>query len=345
MASPTRKDVARRAGVSEATVSYTLSGKRTISAATQAKVRRAMADLGYRPHALAQALAGGGSPIIALLFPVAERGISNADLEYVLGAASAARELGFHLLLWPAEDRDVEDVTGLHQSGLVGGVMLMEVRLSDERVAVLRAAGVPLALIGRTADEDGWAPAYADRDFAGAAGLAVDYLVDLGHQHLGFLSGPERLITAGYGAPSRAEEGFRDACGRRGVRGVIVSCETTIAAGRALAVALARDPARPTALVCLNEEATVGLTQALPQTGLVIPDDLSLVSLGTPESWADSVSPALTTIAAPAREMGGSAVRQLIAEITGQDEPGAEQQLWLGTLTPRDSSAPPRTAG
>lgn len=341
MAMPTRKDVARRAGVSEATVSYTLSGKRTISAATQARVRRAMADLGYKPHMLAKALAGGGSPIIALLFPVEERGISNADLEYVLGAASAARELGFHLLLWPGEDRDVDDVTGLHQSGLVGGVILMEVRLDDERVTLLHDAHVPLVLIGRTATDQGDVP-FADRDFAGAAALAVDHLAGLGHRRLGFLSGPARLISAGYGAPSRAEQGFLAACERHDFTGRIVPCETTIEAGRDLGIALASDPDRPTALVCLNVEATFGLTQAQSQGGLTVPDDLSLVSLGTPESWADSVVPALTTVAAPAREMGRSAVRQLIARITDSGEEADEQQLWLGTLTPRGSSAPPR---
>jgi DNA-binding LacI/PurR family transcriptional regulator len=73
---PTRKDVAQRAGVSEATVSYALSGKRTISQATRERVFEAMRELDYRPNLMAQALAGGSSSIIALLFPSQERGIS-----------------------------------------------------------------------------------------------------------------------------------------------------------------------------------------------------------------------------------------------------------------------------
>jgi transcriptional regulator with XRE-family HTH domain len=145
---PTRKDVAERAGVSEATVSYALSGKRTISQATRERVFEAMRELDYRPNLMAQALAGGSSSIIALLFPSQERGISNADLEYVLGAASAARELGYHLLLWPTEDRDVSDVASLYQAGLIGGVLLMEVRMKDERLRTLGKAGVPVGLIG-----------------------------------------------------------------------------------------------------------------------------------------------------------------------------------------------------
>ena len=164
----TRADVARLAGVSPATVSYAISGKAPISEETRDRVYAAMRELQYTPNVMAQALAGRRSRIIAMLLPSQERALSNADMEYMLGAASAARELGYHLLLWPTVDRDVEEVVALGQAGLLDGVILMEVRMQDERVALLRDAKVPFSLIGRTADEHE-EPLFSDRDFEGAA--------------------------------------------------------------------------------------------------------------------------------------------------------------------------------
>ena len=332
----TRKDVARRAGVSEATVSYTLSGKRTISAATQERVRQAMAELGYQPHTLAQALAGGSSQVIAVLFPVAERGISNADMEYVLGAAAAAREAGRHVLLWPTTGDDVTDVVAVHRSGLVGGVVLMEVLLDDRRVVDLTEAGVPCALIGRTGEADGIP--FVDRDFDASTELAVAHLAELGHRDVWFLSGPKRLVQRGFGAPVRAERGFREACSRHGVRGSVRYAEALPEAGSRVAAAVLKAARRPSALVSLNVEATLGLLQSAPHAGLAIPDELSVVSIGVPEPWAAASEPPLTSISTPAAEMGATALHQLIDLIGG----GAEtdrQSLFSGELVARGSTA------
>lgn len=336
---PTRKDVARLAGVSEATVSYTLSGKRTISRATQERVRQAMAELGYQPHALATALAGGSSPIIAVLFPVTERGISNADMEYVLGAAAAARSVGHHVLLWPTTSHDIDDVVAYHQSGLIGGVVLMEVLLDDTRVSTLADAGVPVALIGRTRHDSDDIP-FVDRDFAAAADVAVAHLAALGHSRIWFISGPKRLIDRGFGAPVRAEEGFRRACRAHGVVGVVRHAEAVPSEGARLARSIQNAAKPPSAVVSLNVEATLGLFQAAPHAGLKIPTDISIVSIGTPEPWAESAQPQLTAISAPAAEMGATAVHQLINHIAGKAETDP-QHLFTGDFVVRNSTSAP----
>lgn len=334
----TRRDVALRAGVSEATVSYTLSGKRTISAATQQRVRQAMSDLGYQPHTMAQALAGGSSPVIAVLFPVAERGISNADMEYVLGAAAAAREAGRHVLLWPTTGDDVADVIAVHRSGLVGGVVLMEVLLDDRRVTELSGAGVPCALIGRTGVEDGIP--FVDRDFAASLELAIAHLAGLGHRDVWFLSGPKRLVQRGFGAPTRAEHAFRTSCRAHGLRGSVRYAEALPEEGSRVAAAVLKAARRPSALVSLNVEATLGLLQSAPHAGLSIPDDLSVVSIGVPEAWAAASEPPLTSISTPAADMGAAALHQLVDLIGERGEDG-RQTLFAGELVTRGSTAPP----
>lgn len=334
----TRTDVAKLAGVAEATVSYAISGKRPISAATRERVFAAMATLDYRPNVMAQGLAGQSSTVIALLFPDQERSVSNVDLEYGLGAASAARELGYHLLLWPTDDGGLAEVISLHRAGLIGGVILMEVRLHDERIALLNRANVPVTLIGRTGD--GFVDAeFADRDFDVAAGLAVDHLVELGHKNIALLSGSNRVINLELGAPVRAESSFLDAVSARGIRGEIIRAELTIEAGYEVAEALSSHRRGITALVCMNIEATVGIIQRAATLGLRVPEDISVISIATPDSFTSVTVPSLTTVSPPATQIGRAAARMLIRQISGSDmDPGAA--LWGGELTVRESTGP-----
>ena len=126
------------AGVSESTVSYALTGVRPISDETRERIEVAMNTLGYVPNAMAQALASKKSGLLALLFPVGERGFDETDFEYVEAATTAAAEDGYQLLLWPNAVEDVASLRKIVAQGLVEGVLLMEVRAQDPRVDVLR---------------------------------------------------------------------------------------------------------------------------------------------------------------------------------------------------------------
>ena len=103
MSAPTMLEVARRANVALSTVSYALSGTRPVSEETRRRIEQAMTELGYQPHALARGLASKRSRIIALLFPALPRGCGATELEFVTGAAEAAQDRAYHLVLWPME--------------------------------------------------------------------------------------------------------------------------------------------------------------------------------------------------------------------------------------------------
>lgn len=334
----TRDDVARLAGVSPATVSYAISGKATISEATRDRVFAAMRKLEYTPNVMAQALAGRRSRIIAILLPSQERGISNADMEYMLGAASAAAELGYHLLLWPTVDRDMDEVMALGNAGLLDGIILMEVRLDDERVHLLRKAKIPFALIGRTATEDSKL-LFSDRDFESAIHEAVAYLASCGHKHVAFLNAPRALVRQGLGAPVRADNAFKAAVKLHGIKGVNLYSGTTVEAGRELAQKLRNEHPEVTALVDMNPEAIIGFMQEAQRVLIAIPQQLSVVSVGVPDNFANATTPALTTIAPPANAMGRSAAQQLIASVSGEAPPTGPR-LFIGELVERGSSGP-----
>lgn len=331
-------DVAKRANVALSTVSYALNGKRPISAPTRQRIMEAMEELGYRPHALARGLASKRSRIIGLLFPVPERGLGLTELEFVTSAADAARENGHHLLLWPYEIHDPEELRQFTQQGLVDGVILMEVHLQDDRISLLRETGFPFSLIGRCQETAGIS--FVDIDFRQSAEEAVRHLAELGHREVALLNQSQAAFDAGYGPAVRAQREFQRAAEAAGLGCVCRLARAVPAAGEEAFTAVLRQNPRLTALVTMNERALPGVMQAIADRGWRVPDDFSVVVLGSSPRLAEMMVPPLTTLDVPSAEMGRLGVELLIQQLEGQ---GAEvpQVLLPCRLSVRGSSGPP----
>jgi len=309
----TMHDVARLASVSLSTVSYALSGTRPVSQATKDRIGEAMAELDYRPNAMARGLASRRSRTLALIFPAMESGIGGTVAEFVRSAAATARQRGYHLVLWPFGADQPEEIRDLVHQGMADGVLLMEVCLADARVDALHSAGLPFTMIGRTEDVTGLT--YVDIDFDRTTEDAVAYLVELGHRRIGFLNHSAQSHAAMYGPTLRAEQGFRAAMERRGLTPHTVLSHESPGAGRsAMAELLDREPAM-TALVTMNEMATFGATVELQSRGLRIPDDFSVLSIVTSPGVGQMSNPPLTTMHAPGAELGRLGVEALLGLI------------------------------
>jgi len=332
-----RSDVARAAGVAESTISYALTGSRPISEETKSRIFKAMKDLDYKPNAVAAALRSGSSKMLALVFGVSDNGISQGDISYVLGAADAARELGYHLILWPARDRDIDDVIAQAQSGLLDGVVLMEVRLEDARVKLFKKLGIPVALIGRTSKPD--KDIYSDRDFDGAVRMAIEELVRLGHKKIDYLSTTLKQAEEGFGAIVRAENVALEVAKELKVKLSVLHCGISVAAGAELARTYLKTSPTTTAIVSINSEAISGFSRGIQKVGVKIPKDLSIICIDTSPLEAIAQEPALTTISPPAADIGGAAVTALIKNLAHLDIKDP-QKLWRGTLVTRESSGP-----
>jgi DNA-binding LacI/PurR family transcriptional regulator len=336
---PTMADVARRAGVSASTVSYVLTGVRPISQATRERIQQAMRDLGYTPNAFARGLKSKRSNIIAVLFPRQGRDLGLSSLEYILGASDHAQDRGYHLLLWTTDAEALDDLSGLARQGLVDGVLLMEVRLQDRRIEVLRNAGVAFAMIGRTADPAGLD--FADTNFEQCAGLAVDHLVGGGHRHLGFVNLNASSIQAGRGNAIRLRDGVLRAAQRSGVHVTALACESSLAGGRnAFAELLEQDPDL-TAVIAFNEQAVPGIMGAAVGHGRRVPEDFSILSVDMPAQAALMTTPTMTTVGPTAAGMGRAAADMLIRRLEGEPG-GVTQMLFDGVLEIRESSGPAR---
>lgn len=328
----TMRDVAARAGVSVATVSFVANGSKPVRADTRERVEEAMRSLGFRRNPVGAALARRGhTRIVALLYPALERPLTPTAVAFFTSASRRARERGYDLVMWPIGN-DAEQVDVLARTGLVDGVVLMEVQLEDPRVDALRAAGVPFALIGRTADPEGLA--FVDIDFPASVLEAVDRLRGLGHSRIAFVAGAE----PGYhhAARTRAEVAYQDAMRARGVEPTVIRIAEEPSAGRALGATFAADHPDTTAVVLLNEHAAAGFLIGLARAGTVVPRDLSVISMGTSAYMAGMGEPRLTYMRAPGPELGEWGLDALLERILSPDE-APRQRLLACEFVPGDT--------
>jgi DNA-binding LacI/PurR family transcriptional regulator len=331
----TMADIAKRAGVSLSTVSYALSGKRPISPETRERIQAAIDELDFHPHQVGRALASRRSNTIAILYPSLSQGLTEMPLEFVVSAAEEATRHGYSLVLstTPPEDEAMLRMTG---RGFVDGLVLMEVKLVDPRVPLLRERGIPFAMIGHCADNTGLS--FVDLDFEHAIATAVDYLADLGHPRIALVSRQRDLHEAGYGPSVRCEAGLVRAAAARSVEPTFRCCDANPIGGYDTTRALLAEREDLGAIISLNSEALGGIVRAVHESGLRIPDDVSILGLTSPRI-AQLIAPALTTIDFPAAEMGRSGAELLIRRLEGGEiEP--TQCLLRGKLTVRRSTGP-----
>ena len=335
----TMLDVAKHAGVALSTVSYALNGLRPISEETRQRIFASMEELGYHPHLLARGLASKRSHILSLLFPASERGLGFTELEFVTSATNAARENGYNLVLWTSEMGDPNELRQLIQQGLVDGVVVMEVRMNDERVNLLRQAGFPFSMIGRCADTNGIS--YADMDFEQIIQQMVGYLRSLGHTRIGYLNQSQAIFDAGYGPVVRTQAGFDSIMQSDGLKGIAQFCRSNPRAGHEAFNSMLAQCPDMTALITMNERSIPGVMQAIADRGWRIPDDFSLAVIVSSAPVAEMVIPPLTALESPSAELGRLGVELLIQQLETQEQE-APQVLLPCRMIVRGSTAPCR---
>jgi DNA-binding LacI/PurR family transcriptional regulator len=328
------EDVARHAGVAPSTVSYVLSGKRSITERTRQRVLHSIEVLGYQPHAGARALASNRSNVVALVVPLRTGIHVPVIMQFATSVVTTAREHDHDVLLLTQN----EGVAGLRRvagTSLVDAVMVMDVELRDERVPVLRELRLPAVLIGFPAEAEGLT--CIDLDFTAAGAACVDHLAGLGHRRVALVGSPPEVYARGTGFATRTTNGFTEAAERHGIAASVHPCEANPAAARRVAADLLRQHPDLTGVVVHNEPIIGPLLAAFREAGRDVPADLSVVAI-CPDELAEHTMPALTSVAIPAEEVGREAVALLMAKLGGRPVPDAT--LIAARLTPRASTGP-----
>ncbi|NGN69119.1 LacI family transcriptional regulator [Streptomyces sp. A7024] len=315
----TSRDVARLAGVSQSTVSYVMSGRRSISAETRRRVEEAMATLRFQPNAGARALASRRSQVVGLMVPFGPGADTAGVLPFIESIAKCARAEEHNVLL-VTEDEGAEAVERLAGRAQCDALVLMDVGAADSRIAVAAALDLPVILIG-VPDDPAHLPC-VDVDFDRAGQLAVDELAACGHR---------RIVQLGYVRPSverdvnyvrRFDRGARAAARRHGIpyTQVIPEDAGNAAVEAALEEALAPDDAGNLGLVVPEGRLTSAVLTGLADRGLTPGRDVSVIAICTDEA-AETTQPPVTNVSLEPREVSRRAMHTLFRLLADRHEP------------------------
>jgi DNA-binding LacI/PurR family transcriptional regulator len=304
-------DVAKAAGVSRSTVSYALSGKRSISLETQQRIKDAIRDLDFTVNAGARALATRRTMALGLLVHFDPDEFAPAMMEYILPITTRARELGYDILM-ATEPDGAAALTRVTSSEMVDGVILLSVSTQDDRLPALTAARQPGAAIGVPQDAAG--VDVFDLDFRDAGRLLVEHLAALGHRRVGLITPPIHVFERGGTYGVRFRDAAVETAAARNVELSIRASETTAAAMEPMVNTFLDENPDLTALIVHSDRAVAMLPSILGRRGISVPEQLSVVSLYSGEFARDFSLP-YTFVETGPTELGAQVVERLVDRI------------------------------
>lgn len=330
-------DVARAAGVSVPTVSRILNNKAYVAEKTRKRVNEAIRKLGYAPHTQARRLRGGSSMTLALHHPIeSAHDLSSAiETSYFTGIAEAASEKEYFINFLVSQ-LTPESLLNMFRSNQIDGIILLQIRLDDWRINLLRQNNYPFVMIGRCADTEGLN--FIDLDFENAMLLAVEHLFELGHRNIGFLTYPESWLKMGIGPAVRSLEGYKHALSKYGLNGCYREIGlNSVEEGFEGTYDLLQENPELTAVITVSHLTAAGSIKALVQSGRSVPQDCSVLAVGFGGDFASVVTPSLTTLEWSPYEISYQAT-VLITEELANDELPAQQILVPPKLVIREST-------
>jgi DNA-binding LacI/PurR family transcriptional regulator len=335
---PTIVDVARRADVSKAAVSFALNGRPGLAPQTRDRIMAAARELGWQPSTRARALSRSRAYAVGLVMRRAPD-LLGADPffpQFLAGVETTLAERGSALVLQVVDDDDEAEASSyrrLARQGRVDGVFLNDMLVDDHRFALLAGLGLPAVAVGRPAGPCPFPMVTVD-DRPGVA-ATVEHLLGLGHRQIAFVGG-----TEGYVHSTSRRTAWRQTLETAGVApGPVVTADFTGPGGAAATRALLALADPPTAIVYANDVMAIAGMGLAIGLGLEVPADLSVTGFDD-VPLAAHVAPPLATVRQDVPAWGRSAAGVLLA--VGEGRPVPDVELPPATPVFRASTGPPR---
>lgn len=320
VAIPKLDDVARKAGVSTATVSRCLNAPDRVAKATLDKVMQTVEDLGYTPHFGARVMAAKRSTTIGAIIPTMENAI------FARGLQAFQEELhnrGYTLLVSSSAyqpEIEKEQIRTLVARG-ADALLLIGHDREPEIYEFLKRRNVPV-LVAWTYSPDKNIPSIGFDNCSSMRALA-EKVIAFGHRNIAMISGKAKGNDRAY----HRIKGVKDAMVQNGMGAealIVIETDYGIQHGEDALKELLAGPNRPTAVICGNDVLAAGALRHANNIGLRVPDDISITGFDDIEI-AGIVSPALTTVHVPHREMGRKAATALANMVEGLDGASSEK--------------------
>lgn len=314
----TIQEVARRAGVSTATVSRALAMPDRVTDATREAVFAAIRETGYTPNAAARNLRARTTKMVLVLLP----GIGNSFFTPILNALEEVfSEAGYGVLIgYTRQDRSREThYARVIRAGQVDGVLLVTGHLPRDEEFTHFPYTVPVSLLLSEMPGYGGLSVF-DVENRAAARTMTEHLIGLGHRRIAHIAGPTLNPEA-----NERMAGYREALAAAGIPfdpGLLWTGATNFdfASGEAAARRFLDSTERPTAVFAAADEIAFGFLRAIRSAGVVAPRDVSVAGFDDTE-YAFHYDPALTTMHQPRTEIGRRAAEDMLRRMRGGAEP------------------------
>lgn len=316
-------DVARRAGVSIATVSRVLNNSSSVNDETRSKILKAIKDLKYQPSRVAKRLRskGGPSNLLGVLIP----DIRNPFyVDVLLGIEDIAYKNNYAIIMCNFSQDEKKEAMYLEilESEAIDGLIAAPANEDDVRLKRIVNNGLPVVCVDRGLNGIDVDVVWVNNE--SGAYSAVEYLIKAGYSRIAHIGGltsipSSRLREAGYvKALSDNNLSVRSE--------LLVHGDSSYESGVAFAEQLLNLPNRPDALFTGNNLITLGALEVIHRMGLKIPDDIAIIGFDD-MSWANSLNPPLSAVRQPAYEIGKRAGEMLIQRIHDPKRPCIQMTL------------------
>ncbi len=328
--SATLEEVAKAAGVSVTTASRVLTAnKHPVRATTRQRVLRAAERLHYRPNLLARGMRTDRTHTIGI---IAEDLLSPFTPPIIRGIQDFLQEIDYLALIVNTDSAPAVEQSAINMllSRSVEGILFVELdHLAG--TAELEASQKPYMFVHRLFGASITNSVVPDDELGSR--LAIEHLINLGHQRIAHIAGPQ-----GWHSARRRLESFRDTLAGHGLvvdEKLIIAGDWTYEGGMRAAQQILSNIKQPTALYVANDTMAFGAIQAMQQQGLRVPEDLAVVAYDNSE-FSRILHPTLTTVSLPAYEMGVQAAELLWKKLQGEAIDAAEVKI-CGQLYVRES--------
>lgn len=330
---PTIKDIAKHLDVSISTVSRALRGMPEISEETRERIMNYAAQIDYQPNMVATSLVNRNSHLIGVLVP-------NMDYFFastVRGIDEAAMEAGYTVVISQSNEsygREVANIQRLMNSQVEGLIISLSSETQQiDHLLRLQQKEVPLV--------------FFDRDFEGIVGnkvlldnelgakLAVNHLIDQGCRKIAYLGGQKNLTIS-----NSREAGFRTAHIENNLlinESLVIHGDFDQSSAYEKTMELINSSNRPDGIFAMSDRMALGAYEAIKDSGLKMPDDIALVGFND-EPIMNMLTPAISSVAQPAFEMGKMAARIFIEQLTSERSYQKRTEIFTPSLKIRASS-------
>ena len=299
------REVAKRAGVSPATVSRVINGTARVDEEKRERVEKAIEETGFRPNELARALYRKSSKIIGVIVPDIENPFFS---ELAKAIEKEAYEQEYRILLCNSDDQKEKELANLQMLAQLqaDGVILMT--NTGEKSQSYEAVSMPIVFVDRRLDEMGQTSVIEVDHYAGGK-LAAEHLIACGCRKITCIRGPQELSSG-----KKRYEGYREVCRQYSMKERFVDSTYKYEDGAKAAEEVLRRYPDTDGIIACNDMTAVSVYKVLQKRGYRVPDDIQIIGFDGVK-FGRFLTPELTTVAQPIKEMGKCAVQMILGTV------------------------------